>query len=276
MTSTRSYTLQILFGCSLWLSACTAANIPMPSLRSNRISNSLSANNENSYFESQDWVKVSEAPPQIVNQPIGARVELECEAVGSPSPTIQWIKGTTTLTENDSYESNMISDTINQGLSKIKSRLIINSLLPVHQGPFTCVATSGSQTALATTNIFVLQGKLTGQRNFSDYLNTNMIPLAHPKVRIVLFNTIVMELMGTDLILPCKAVGSPKPDIFWIDANNEQIISNQDPRFKVLADGELRIKDLSWPDMGAYTCVARNDYSKDTITTFVYPVLNEN
>lgn len=154
----------------------------MPSLRSNRISNSLSANNENSFFESQDWVKVSEAPPQIVNQPIGARVELECEAVGSPSPTIQWIKGTTTLTEvehlisrnlggtqinvcfiffqqNDSYESNMISDSINQGLSKIKSRLIINSLLPVHQGPFTCVATSGSKTALATTNIFVVQGK---------------------------------------------------------------------------------------------------------------------
>lgn len=76
-------------------------------------------------------------------------------------------------------------------------------------------------------------GKMGGQRNFTDYLNTNMIPLTHPKVRIVLFNTIVMELMGTDLILPCKAVGSPKPDIFWIDANNEQIISNQDPRFKV-------------------------------------------
>lgn len=82
-----------------------------------------------------------------------------------------------------------------------------------------------------------------------------------------------MESIGSDIILPCKVVGSPKPEIFWIDNNNEQIVNGQDPRIKVMPDGELQIRELVWPDMGVYTCVARNEFSKDLETTFVYPFL---
>lgn len=63
--------------------------------------------------------------------------------------------------------------------------------------------------------------------------------MTQPSVRIVLFNTVVMQPMGSDVILPCKGIGTPKPEIFWIDANNEQIFENQDPRFKVKLQNNL-------------------------------------
>lgn len=82
------------------LTMVQGANIPMPSLRSTRMtSNSLNANGENKYYQLRDWVKIAEAPEPIVNEALGARVELECEAVGSPAPTIQWLKGTNPITE---------------------------------------------------------------------------------------------------------------------------------------------------------------------------------
>lgn len=84
----------------LYITISQAANLPITNLRTNRLtSNALSPNGEHNYFHFRDWVKISEAPPQIVNDAIGARVELECEAVGSPEPTIQWLKGTAPVTE---------------------------------------------------------------------------------------------------------------------------------------------------------------------------------
>lgn len=53
------------------------------------------------------------------------------------------------------------------------------------------------------------------------------------RVRIILWNTVVVEPIGSDLILPCKVIGSPKPDVFWLDNNSEQITSGSDPRLKV-------------------------------------------
>lgn len=75
------------------------------------------------------------------------------------------------LFQNESYESNMISDQLSQGLSKIKSRLVINSLLPMHQGPFTCVATAGSKSSMAVTNLLVTQGNYYHSYNSTLFFN---------------------------------------------------------------------------------------------------------
>lgn len=49
------------------------------------------------------------------------------------------------------------------------------------------------------------------------------------------------------------------------------MIGAQNPRQKVLPNGDLLISPLRWSDMGTYTCIARNPISKDTAETFVYP-----
>lgn len=37
--------------------------------------------------------------------------------------------------------------------------------------------------------------------------------------------------------------------------------------------GELILNNLSWSDMGEYTCVVENSISRDTTSTFLYPML---
>lgn len=103
-------------------------------------------------------------------------------------------------------------------------------------------------------------------------MNAELIPTSRALARIVLFNTFLMETIGSNIILPCKTVGKPKPQVYWFD-NKQQLISNQNPRIRVLQDGELSFENLLWSDMGTYTCVARNAFSKDSIETFVYPML---
>lgn len=79
-----------------------------------------------------------------------------------------------------------------------------------------------------------------------------------------------MLFAGNDVILPCKSVGNPKPTLIWIDPNG-RVIDNDD-RFTILPDGELKIKSIIWADMGIYTCVVKNSVGDDTVETFLYPL----
>lgn len=46
----------------------------------------------------RDWVRISESPYSVIGK-VGSRVEFECEAMGSPAPVMQWLKGNMPLTE---------------------------------------------------------------------------------------------------------------------------------------------------------------------------------
>lgn len=48
---------------------------------------------------SKDWVKITSVSIPVISRPVGARIEIECEAFGSPAPVVQWLKGNTPLTE---------------------------------------------------------------------------------------------------------------------------------------------------------------------------------
>lgn len=98
------------------------------------------------------------------------------------------------------------------------------------------------------------------------------------EARIVLYYNAILQTMGTEVLLPCRVAGRPFPDIYWMD-NEDRIIggphrSNGQGRLRVMANGELLINDLKWSDMGSYRCVAQSPISKDSITTFVYPMLD--
>ena len=41
---------------------------------------------------------------------------------------------------------------------------------------------------------------------------------------------------------------------------------------QVLSNGDLLIRNISWKDMGSYTCSCTNDTGVDEISTFLYPV----
>ncbi|KYB26923.1 Neural/ectodermal development factor IMP-L2-like Protein [Tribolium castaneum] len=221
------------------------------------------------YRDQDEWIKISAPPKPVISKTVGSYVELECEAMGSPPPTLQWLRGKTPLTEHQSFESNMISETPSEGLGKIKARLVINYLLPVHSGRFTCVAESGSKIVTADSTIYVIK-KEGFEHNFTQVLTTKILG-AHHVPRISLWAPTYMDVIGTNVILPCRTLGNPKPSQMWIDPQG-QIIGENDLRVSALPDGSLSIRSLSWADMGVYTCVARNMVGQDSVETFLYPM----
>lgn len=51
------------------------------------------------YVRSKDWVRISHDPVPLINAPVGTKVEIECEIIGSPAPSVQWLKGNTPITD---------------------------------------------------------------------------------------------------------------------------------------------------------------------------------
>ncbi|XP_077283499.1 ecdysone-inducible gene L2 isoform X2 [Arctopsyche grandis] len=258
--------------------ATMAAKIPLldtlnsdPTEEDNSLSPSAGLNYPE---ENREWVQLTNVPSTMVRRVPGVPLELECEASGSPAPTIRWLRNGLPITEIEDYENNALPQGSSKEMAKVRSRLIINNILPIEKNTYTCVAQVGSKTTYFTTTVFTSQGFPKAQ-NFTEYLMLNKEILTAPsKPRIVLYYSVIMENIGNTLIVPCKVVGNPRPDIYWID-NEESIIPLQHPRIKIMRTGELVIHGLRWSDMGGYTCVAKNPISKDTITTFVYPMLNE-
>lgn len=46
-----------------------------------------------------EWINISMKSDAVVTSPAGRVLELECEAVGSPPPSIKWHHGTNIVTE---------------------------------------------------------------------------------------------------------------------------------------------------------------------------------
>nr|CAD7258350.1 unnamed protein product [Timema shepardi] len=180
--------------------------------------------------------------------------------------TLQW----------DDFENNRLVNDISTpsgGMAKVRSRLVVDCVMPVHEGVYSCVATAAAQSILAPPTMLLVQDN--NINNLTALLaacpSTNSIHATSP-ARISTWSPLYMDVMGNDVTLPCRAVGNPRPAIYWLDGDNELIAENE-PRYKVLPDGDLFIYKLQWSDMGGYTCIASNTRSRDMTTTFLYPVL---
>ncbi|KAF2350622.1 Immunoglobulin-like domain [Trinorchestia longiramus] len=66
---------------------------------------------------------------------------------------------------------------------------------------------------------------------------------------------------GTDILLPCPHVGSPKPELNWeVSTAGGQDRSEQQP------DSSLLIRDCRRMDSGNYTCHVTNTHAADSLT----------
>lgn len=224
--------------------------------------------------EKKDWIKVTKKPPTRVHYHNGQSIELECEIIGSPAPIVEWVRGTGQRIDESDFSSNIISEVSSSGLARVISRLIINHPVAGTEHTYTCVGRSGSKMDYASTVIHFVH-KAPKQPNLLGLLSSLNTEASDSfnKVRIIHYYEDLFDVMGSNVVLPCKT--SIKSDIYWLNENGS-IITNNSPRFKVLPTGELLITNLRWNDMGSYTCVAKNSVSKDTISTFVYPLDREN
>lgn len=60
---------------------------------------------------------------------------------------------------DDYEESNSISEAPSTGLVRVRSRLVVDNVLPAERSAYTCVARSGAETAIATSVVYSAPGK---------------------------------------------------------------------------------------------------------------------
>lgn len=231
--------------------------------------NSLSASSSGSRVTMPNFVKITSQPPAQITQVRGTTVELECEVMGSPTPYVQWVHGSGQTADWDDVSMNIISESSPTTMTRVVSRLVLDHSSRSAESTYTCIGRSGGQIALASTTVYHVDAP---RSNFTDILRSGHHMFTHLKSsRVTLHYKALFENLGSTVILPCKAVGRPVPEITWKNEEGNVISSMQDPRFRTLPTGELVINDLRWVDMGTYTCVAKNAISKDEAETYLYP-----
>lgn len=162
----------------------------------------------------------------------------------------------------------MVTEVNPNSLVRVRSRLIIDHMAAPERS-FTCVGRSGSKMAYATTTVYATPPN---PQNITELLNEKTNSLLGPKkARIVLYYNAIFDTIGRNVLLPCKTAGRPHPEVYWLDTENN-MVAGETGRYKVLPSGELLITSVRWSDMGLYTCIARNAVSKDSISTFLYPM----
>ncbi|XP_070688049.1 hemicentin-1 [Pempheris klunzingeri] len=174
--------------------------------------------------------------------PVDSSVTLQCQADGSPAPSVSWHKDGQPLRE--SVRQRVLSS----------GSLQIAFIQPSDTGRYTCTAANAAGTVS-------LEMSLTVQ-----------IP---PSIRGGEQEVSVVENSQTQLV--CLAEGVPQPSLSWEKDGNPLMESTGE--YTILPSGELVI-DITQPDdAGSYTCVATNAVGQDsrtvTLSVHTHPVFTE-
>lgn len=204
------------------------------------------------------FVRITTRPPPALNL-TGASLELTCEAMGSPAPSIQWLRDHVPVAEYDHQSNELFPSSSSVG--RAVSTLIVK---PTDQlvRTYTCSASAGQHSARAATRVY------THEPNSDLSERYKLLPF-EPK--IVSSYKAYLDNIGKMAVLPCRVKGHPRPRVVWRD-NNGEVVRKKNARMRVFRSGELQISRLAWADMGDFTCTATNHFGTATAKTFVYPV----
>ncbi|XP_034438633.1 hemicentin-1 isoform X1 [Hippoglossus hippoglossus] len=189
-----------------------------------------------------------QVPPRISSEtqkylaPVDSSVMLQCQADGSPPPSVTWHKDGQPLSQ--SVRRRVLSS----------GSLQIAFIQPSDTGRYTCTAANAAGTVS-------LEMSLTVQ-----------IP---PSIRGGEPEVAVVENSQAQLM--CVAEGVPQPSLSW--EKDGSPLSENTGEYTILPSGELVI-DIAQPDdEGTYTCVATNAVGQDShtvaLSVHTHPVFTE-
>ncbi|XP_061672486.1 hemicentin-1 [Syngnathoides biaculeatus] len=157
----------------------------------------------------------------------GVAITLSCETSGVPKPVVVWSKGRQPLPrESSSLQANP------------DGHLHIPHPTADDAGIYVCTATSA-----------------VGYASREIQLSVNTMPV----ITGVSDGDATVEMaaeVGTEVVLPCEAQGSPSPLVTW--NRNGHPIPPVTAGFTVLPSGSLKITDVRLIDSKLYTCTAEN------------------
>ncbi|EFO82609.1 CRE-ZIG-3 protein [Caenorhabditis remanei] len=188
----------------------------------------------------------------------GESAAIRCEVTSTPSAVIFWEKDGKRVQGSDKL--NLFEKITNTGKFVVESG-IVSSIFHIpcasskDSGVYKCIATNGHSTVESTAEIQVdgVDGKC---------------PSTHRTApKITLQTESRFEMSGNAATLVCRA--DKKADWTWTFSGEP--IKMDDGRHEILPNGDLFIRNISWDDMGDYTCVASNKYGQSEAETFLYP-----
>ncbi|XP_046484566.1 inactive tyrosine-protein kinase 7 [Neodiprion pinetum] len=152
---------------------------------------------------------------------LGSTSKVYCKAHGATEPTVKWIK------EGNGTE-------FPPHVQDINGTLHFNGVVEDDKGRYTCLATNSQGSINHTITIdVVIAPKFTVQpQNLTEAIE------------------------GHSVMIDCSAEGDPKPKIQWM--KNLKSNDLESPRFQVLQNGSLYIREVYLADEGNYGCIAGN------------------
>nr|XP_058946407.1 fibroblast growth factor receptor 2-like [Pocillopora verrucosa] len=195
--------------------------------------------------------------PETVEDPknqtvvAGFNVTLNCNAQGSPMPSITWIKNNDSLAIQSNPRIKDIETVLDY--KQIHSQLVIEDAKKKDEGKYHCVANNTvGEKASNPAFLFVKDLAFLAPETVEDPKNQTVVA-------------------GFNVTLNCTAKGSPMPSITWIK-DDDPLAIQSNPRIKYVKTAlddkqihsQLVIKDAKKEDKGKYHCVANNTAGEKT------------
>lgn len=202
-------------------------------------------------------IRFKSLPPARVDARFGGDLLLECAVSGSPSPQVSWYKDDIFVSHRD---WKIEEDVSSIGVSV--ARLKINCLTEKDVGAYECRARAGNQEVSSVTLVNVVPNEVP---------NARCVMTGRPEIAIWKETLLVEE--GDTARLPCAVQDSALDyRITWTNMDGEDTSQNHRNKFKVQSNGDLVIRDVSFEEMGRYTCTVSGTGGTQSIHTFVYPL----
>lgn len=251
--------MYLIYIFAIALLGCTRAANVNKHMKLLDIENQIQTNAGVKVHTSKRFLTIVRRPSGHTAHRPGTTLEITCEAIAAPAPSIHWFKNDAPVYKHDK-ESNEIIDTNPTSLARMSSTLLISRT--EEPAEYTCLVVAGPNKARASTIVYSTDGSTEITER------SKLVPLA-PK--ILVSYKIILDTIGSNIVLPCRVKGHPRPKVVWSNKDGE--IKKNNKRMKVLRSGELVITSLQWEDLGEYYCRASNVFGNAEVSTYVYPAL---
>lgn len=202
-------------------------------------------------------IRFKSLPPARIDARKGGDLILECAVSGSPAPQVSWYKDDMFVSHRDWKIENDISS-----IGVTVARIKINCLTEKDIGSYECRARSGGHEVSAVTKVNVVSNEVT---------NSQCVMTGSPDIALWKETLLVEE--GDTARLPCTVQDSALDyRITWTNMDGADAAMENRDKFHVEDNGDLIIKDLSFAEMGRYTCTVSGTGGTQSVHSFVYPL----
>ncbi|CAH0765981.1 unnamed protein product [Diatraea saccharalis] len=164
--------------------------------------------------------------PEFQNLAEGETAEIRCVAGGTPTPQISWVYNGKPIEQAEYNPRRLVT----------ANSITIPNLIKKDTGNYGCNATNSI-----------------GYVYKDIYINVQSIP---PEIKEGPEN--LTKVDGSEAVMKCRVFGAPKPIVRWMRDD----VDLTGGKYNITAEGDLVIRDVSFTDMGAYQCYAKNKFGE--------------